>query len=283
MEQGHDRTGSADDTDTSSGQQIITGTRSPAIRLLLIPFLLYLVWVLETYLLEGSIGLFSRYQPLALVVYTVFSNIVIGLFVPVICLRPAFMSGAVNMFQIGFRSVRRTILVVLLTALFCYFCLIAFTPVGVRRIAVFNMAALLAPPAVASVMVCWVIAGTHVQAFVRSSGAAVSIIVGILVTAVLYGGSFAAHSPPFNRADAFILLTGIGIVTAAFFFSVRDIYATSVFLTCAAMVFMWQGVDPVYLNEPVPLVYAAAALSLLCLTMCHLYLAKRFTTIIIPK
>jgi len=256
--------------------------KSSELRLLLIPLLLYIVWMLETYLLEGSVGLFMHFQPLLFLVYTVFANSIVGTIIPVMCLRSAFLSGAVNMFQVGFRSLRRTVLASGLTALSGYLCLVTFTPFGTHRIALFNAFAFIIPVAVAEVMICWVLIGTHVQAYIRNGSAAVSIILGVVTTAFLFGISFTAHSPPLNQPGVLLLLCVIGAGTALFFFAVRDVYTSVIFVACATLPVMLQRVDPVVTSEFIPSVYGAAALSLACLIGCHLYLFRNFRTIRVP-
>jgi hypothetical protein len=252
------------------------------LRLFVIPLLLYVVWVLETYLLEGSIGLFSHFRPLPFVLYAVFANCIMGIILPVLLLRSAFRSGAVNMFQIGFRSLRRTVLFSSLTALSGYLYLVTFTPFGTRRTALVGMFLFILPLAVAEVVTCWVLVGTHVQAYLRKGGAAASITVGVVVTAFLFAISFAAHSPPLNQSD-FLLTTGIiGAAAALFFFAVRDVYASVIFVACATLPVMLSAVDPVIAAQSVPSVYGAAALSLASLVCCHLYLFWNFRTIRIP-
>jgi len=259
-----------------------TERKSSVRRLLLIPILLYAVWVLETYLLEGSVGLFWQPQPLPFLLYTVFANGIVGTILPVMCLRSAFMSGAVNMFQAGFRSLRRTVLASGLTALSGYLYLATFTPSGTHAVALFNTFMFIVPAAVAQVMICWVLIGTHVQAYLRKGRTAVSITLGVVVTAVLFGFSFAAHSPPLNQPDLLLLLSAIGAGAALFFFAVRDVYASVIFVACSTMPVVLQGIDPVFTSEFIVSVYGAAALSLVCLTGCHLYLLRNFRTIRVP-
>mgnify|MGYP001636538387 CR=1 FL=1 len=57
--------GSDGKPDQSVRQQ--PGIRFSASRLVVIPLLVYGIWVLETFLLERSLGLFAHYQPLPLV------------------------------------------------------------------------------------------------------------------------------------------------------------------------------------------------------------------------
>jgi len=256
--------------------------RHSVVRLLIIPFSLFIVWILETYLLEGSADLFVHFQPPLFILYTVFANIVVGIFIPVICFRSAFLSGAVNMFQAGFRSLRRTVSACALTAIFGYLYLITFTPAGADRFVPVNAIAFIIPPAVAEVMICWVLIGTHLQAYMRKGSAAISISLGVVVTAVLFGISFAAHSPPLNRPDVIVLLCVIGAGAALFFFAVRDVYATVICVACATVPVVLEGIDPVVIGVFMPSVYGAAALSLASLAGSHLYLSGNFRTIRVP-
>jgi hypothetical protein len=58
---------------------------------------------------------------------------------------------------------------------------------------------------------------------------AVSLIGAALVASVLFGVYHFAHSAPFNTLGMVVLLTAVGLVTSAFFFLVRDVYATILF------------------------------------------------------
>jgi hypothetical protein len=273
---------SAGEADPSVGKLLFAESNHAFLRLFVIPLLLYFVWVLETYLLEGSIGLFSHFQPLQFVLYAVFANCIMGIMVPVLFLRSAFRSGAVNMFQIGFRSLRRTVLFSALTALSGYLFLVTFTPFGTRHTSLFDMFLFILPLAVAEVMTCWVLVGTHVQAYLRKGGSAASITLGVVVTAFLFMISFAAHSPPLNQPDVLLTSGVIGAAAALFFFAVRDVYASVIFVACATLPVMLPAVDPVVAAQSVPSVYGAAALSLASLVCCHVYLYANFRTIRIP-
>ena len=76
---------------------------SRSMRLLVIPLLVYSIWLMEIFLLEGNIRLFSRPDPAGLVIYTLVACVLIGSVVPLFLIRRSFLSGAVNLFQIGFR------------------------------------------------------------------------------------------------------------------------------------------------------------------------------------
>ena len=94
--------------------------QSAGVTLILIPLVIVIIWLLENYLLAGNTRLFWQASLPGLVIYTVFAVVIIGIIVPVVRIRAAFLSGAVNMFQIGFRSLRRTVAAVGLTALAGY-------------------------------------------------------------------------------------------------------------------------------------------------------------------
>ena len=120
---------------------------------------------------------------------------------PLILIRKAFVSGAVNMFQIGFRTVRRTILAGSITGALFFGITLFFNPFA-DRVAFANAFLLVLPTAAATVMVCWVLVGTHVQAFVRSGGAILSISTGVVVTTLLYVSSLPAAGLLSRQGDA---------------------------------------------------------------------------------
>ena len=138
------------------------------------------------------------------------------------------------------------------------------------------------PVAIASVMVCWVLVGTHVQVYVRSGGTASSIITGVLVTGITFGLSSLARSPPLNQPDDLLIMTFLGLASALFFFSIRDVYASSIFVAFGIMVAVFQRIDPLYGDTVLPLVYETAALSVLSLLISHYYLYRNFITIRLP-
>lgn len=173
-------------------------------RLLVIPFAIYSIWMIVTALFEGDSQLFWHADPRGIIVYTVFACIITGMIVPVYCIRESFVTGAVNMFQIGFMPVRRTFYVCALTTIFGYMVMEFFSPFGRDTFTFAYTFLLLLPTAIASVMVCWVLLGTHVQAFVRGGGPAISIAAGSLVTAWLFCITSFAHSPPVHPQPALV-------------------------------------------------------------------------------
>jgi hypothetical protein len=256
--------------------------RSATIRLLVIPFAIYTAWLLEIFLLEGNEHLFERFDPLHLFLYTLIACILTGIVVPLFCVRRSFVSGTVNLFQIGFRSFRRTTMACTLTGIICYTAVIFLNPFGTDRVAFANTFLLFLPGAIASVMICWVLVGTHVQAFVRSGGVVVSISVGIMVTAALFSMTTFAYFPVAFRQDPFFSSVFIGIIAAVFFFAVRDVYSTSLVVGVCSVLTMASRISPEYLHGAVMYVWICAGLTVSILIGIHLYLSRNYVTVEIP-
>jgi len=256
--------------------------RSASMRLLVIPFALYSAWMLELFLLAGSVHIFLRSDPPGIFVYTLIACIITGLVAPLVCIRTAFVSGAVNMFQIGFRSYRRTLLTGVLTCCGIYGAVIVFNPFGTDRLAFAYALVLLLPTAIASVMMCWVLVGTHVQAFVRSGGAIISVSVGIAVTGMLYSITTFAYFSPVLEQDVFFPSLFVGIVSAFFFFAVRDVYSTSLVTAAGSVFCVADLINPLYLQRAWAYVWISSGLAVCTLIGIHWYLSRNFVTIKIP-
>jgi hypothetical protein len=257
-------------------------SRHRIIRLLVIPVLVCAIWVLEIYLFGGAVHLFTAPAALALTLYTIVACILIGLVIPVFLIRRAFISGAVNMFQFGFRSLRRTISTVVLTCFLVYGSFLLLDPPGLGRSGFAMSFLLLLPTGISAAMICWVIAGTHVQALVRSGGPVISIPVGIVVTGLLFGLSMLVLVPAPRSPDLLSLYISAGILMALFFFAVRDIYATSIAAT-GCMVFLFSGsITSAGISPVLPWVYAAAIVTSGVLAGIHWYLSQHFVTLQVP-
>jgi len=101
------------DTGISREEVPLQGIRNSSLLTLIItPFIIAIIWQLENFLLAINPHLFSKANFPWLVLFTVLSCVLVGIIVPVLRIQAAFLSGAVNMFQIGFRSVRRTVIAV---------------------------------------------------------------------------------------------------------------------------------------------------------------------------
>jgi hypothetical protein len=257
-------------------------SRSGVFRLLVIPFAIYFVWMVVTALLEGDLRLLQSADSRLIIVYTVFACIIAGMILPVYCIRKSFISGAVNMFQIGFMPVRRAFYACALTTFFGYMAIEFFSPFGTDQSAFGYAFLLLLPTAIASVMVCWVLLGTHVQAFVRSGGTVLSIAAGSLVTAWLFCITYFVHSPPVNPQPALAGFLVLGLATAVFFFSVRDVYAASIFVAFGLTFVMADRIGVSGTLVAMPAVYSSAFLVVTTLVGIHLYFVRNFRTVKLP-
>jgi hypothetical protein len=253
--------------------------RQATIRLLVIPVAIYAAWLLEIFLLEGIERLFERFDPIHLFLYTLIACILTGIIVPLLCVRTSFVTGVVNLFQIGFRSFRRTIMACALSGIICYAGVIILNPFGTDRIAFANALLFLLPGAIASVMICWVLVGTHVQAFVRGEGMAVSISIGILVTAALFGMTTFAYFPAAFRQDLLFSAVLIGFIASVFFFAVRDVYSTSFIVGVCSVFTQADRISPLYLHNAPVYVWINAALTVSILAGIHLYLSRNYVTL----
>ena len=232
--------------------------------------------------MKEAYSIFERFDPSGIFLYTIIACIITGIVAPLLYIRNTFISGAVNMFHIGFRTLRYTFLTCVLTCIVGYGAVILFNPFGTDGFAFLNAFILLLPSAIASVIMCWVLMGTHVQAFVRRGGAIISISLGIMVTTVLFFLTTVAYFPFFLQQDAFISSVIIGIIASFFFFAVREVYATIIVVAVCSVFSMADRINPLYVQDAVPYVWMSAVLTISALTGIHLYLSRNYITLKIP-
>jgi len=255
-----------------------------AVRLILIPLLIVTIWIIENYLLTGGALLSAKTSMPGFFLYTLLSCIIVGILVPLIRIRTAFLSGEVNMFQLGFRSLRRTVAAVSLTALAGYTILLFLQVYGIgpgRDAGVFLFLYLF-PTAVAAVMICWGLLGTHIQAYVRSGGILVSVITGGVMTALLFAVSMTLLLASDRIAEAFPGYLAAGIVAALFFFAVRDIYATIIAVSGALVVMVGSVPDFSGPYSLAPAVMICSFLTLGVLLTAHGHFSRHYTTVKLP-
>jgi hypothetical protein len=82
---------------------------------------------------------------------------------------------------------------------------------------------------VAEVLVCWSVLGATLTTTISEAGQAPSIAAGLLVAAAAFGLYHIAHSPPFNTTRLVLMLSGVGLISGAFFYLSRDVYGTILF------------------------------------------------------
>jgi hypothetical protein len=260
------------------------GGRKTGVTLILIPLIIVIIWLLENYLLAGSSRLFLQASLPGLVLYTILSGIVVGILVPIVRIRAAFLSGAVNIFQIGFRSLRRTVAAVSLTALALYggVVLMSLWGQGFNRWTGAVLIIFLLPTAIAAVMICWVLVGTHVQACVRSAGVVISVFTGVLLTALVFAIAMTGLFGTADFREQFAGFFALGCVAALFFFAVRDIWATVIVVAAGLVILQNSRIDPAYLVPFNPVVALCGVLTAGVLAGVHGYFSRNYTTVMLP-
>jgi hypothetical protein len=258
-----------------------TASQKDVVRLLLIPLLVYCAWLVEIYLLEGAGTLLAEPDILPLLLYTVIGCILTGMVVVVWMVTRSFRTRDVTLLQIGFRSVRRTAVTCTLALAAGYLAVVVYTMNSSTPASLPALFCLYLPTGIATVMVCWVLVGTHLQALVRAGGAALSIPTGVIITAILFGLTTKVHTPALGLADPLVPAILLGLVTALFFFSVRDVYATSIVLTTGMALVFSGRVDPAALDRAFVGVVTTAAVSLLALLALHGWLLRSYTTVMV--
>jgi hypothetical protein len=189
------------------------------------------------------------------------------------------------MFQIGFRTLRRTVAAVSLTVLAVYTIalFLRIYGTGPDRDTGFFLAVMLLPTAIAAVMICWGLLGTHIQAYVRSGGILVSVITGVVATALVFALSMTFLFASGRVAEAFPGYFAAGIVAALFFFAVRDIYATVVAVTGALVVLAGSAPGFTFPYSLVPAAAVCAFLTLAVLVTAHGHFSRHYTTVKLPE
>jgi hypothetical protein len=191
---------------------------------------LFAAWTVATWFLEGRIETLLR--PEARVdraLYAIIANLLIGIVAAIAILRFLIGRGWVAKQAAGFGSrtpsaVWLTMALVLGLALY----VLQGTP-SREPIVLLNAFSQVLVVSAAEVVVCWAVVGATVEALLRPRGRAISIVGAALVASVLFGAYHFAHSPPFNSPGMVAMLAGVGLVTSAFFFMTRDVYATILF------------------------------------------------------
>jgi hypothetical protein len=191
---------------------------------------LFAVWTVATWLLEGRIETLLRPEAaLDRAIYAIIANLLIGIVGAMAVLRVLIGWRSLKMPAAGFGrsgpSAART-MIGLALGLALY--VLQGAP-SLDPIVVANAFAQVLVVSAAEVVVCWAVVGAVMEAGLRSRGRLVAIVGAALVASTLFGLYHFAHSAPFNTPGMVVLLSVVGLVTSAFFFIVRDVYATIAF------------------------------------------------------
>lgn len=257
-------------------------SRDPVVRLLLIPAIVYMVWLFETYLLGEQGSLITRLDSSGIFLYTFVCCILIGMVVPVLIIRRSFMAGDVTMFHLGFRSWNRTMAGIVFSFLTLGVIVTIYNPPGCDMGTFFLFFMLLLPTAIASAMICWLLIGTHLQALVRDGGPLISIPAGVAVTAILFGLALKALLPLSATPEVLFWQIIVGMIVAVMYFLIRDIWPITVLVTME-LVYLVIGLIPAseLYSARIPIM-VAAVVSTGALMLVHWYFLRYFRTIPAP-
>jgi hypothetical protein len=236
-------------------------------------FAVYLAWVAATYLLEGLPGTLLRPESVGLrLAYAGFANLVIGIVVPLWCIRNFVREELGKAEDFGFGGAGRTILAVVVgtgmgSAVF------ALSQSGpIDPLVVLNSFAQVWVVSLAEIVVCWALVGAAVFRALRSWSRPGAYLAAGTAASVLFGVYHFAHSAPFNQLPSVLFLTGIGFVTSVWWFVSRDVYGTAIFhsffgVTGVLAALQAGGFAPPHPQLSIPLAATAAAVTLILVVL----------------
>ena len=248
------------------------------ILLIIIAIAIYLVWIFATYLFEGRINLLHREDPLGRFEYSVIVNMIIGTVIAILAIKPSITaSGPLSLSQIGFRSVKNTVVLVTVAGTMGFLLFVIQGPASLNPIVISNVFSQTLPTSVAEVVVCWAVIGASMESFSKNKfGKKLSVIVGIITSTVLFGVYHCAHSEPFNQINMVMILMLPGLLTSIVYFVGRNIYATIVFHNFQALFGVVASVEiERMLQVQFPVVLLAVASVLVLIIMDKFILRKK--------
>ena len=164
-------------------------------------------------------------------------------------LRPSLRARFVTSKQLGFQSLRRILTLVVIAIVIGFVLFLTSNPLAgsMNATVIVNIFAQTLPTSIAEVIVCWAVVGTVFESLVRSkmhgkgndlnwkngtvlhlnwasirrkltTVSVLSLLVGGIVSVVLFGIYHFAHSPPFNQPNMVLFLMIPAILTSMFYF-----------------------------------------------------------------
>jgi hypothetical protein len=235
--------------------------------------LLFAIWTLATWVLEGRIDTLLRPEAVVdRVAYAIVANLLIGVAAAMAVLRRLIRRGWLTREAAGFgRFTPSAVRLAMAFGLGLAFYLLQGAP-SLEPMVLLNAFCQVLVVSAAEVVVCWAVVGATVKAVLAPRGRAVSVVGAALAASVLFGLYHVAHSSPFNTFGMVALLSVVGLLTSAVFYISRDVYATIVFHNFLGVFGVVQALgasgqlgafaDP----QPPLLVMAAAAVAMLVLS-----------------
>src|SRR5918994_371827 len=275
-------------------------------RLILLSISVYIIWTFATYFFEGRVNLLQRVDPIGRIEYAVVVNILIGTIFAFIMLRPSLRARFVTTKQLGFQSRRRILTLVVIAIVIGFVLFLTSNPLAgsMNATVIVNIFAQTLPTSIAEVVVCWAVVGTVFESIVRSKMhgkgdnpnwkngtelhlnwtsirrkvttiSVFSLIVGSIVSIVLFGVYHIAHSPPFNQPNMVLFLMIPAILTSVFYFIGREIYSTITIHNFLALIGVSGSIDVTGLTQPLYPVIIIAFISVLVLIASNVFVVRR--------
>lgn len=190
-------------------------------------------------------------------------------------------SGQLSLSQIGFRSVKNTVVLVVVAGTVGFLLFAIQGPASLNPIVISNVFSQTLPTSIAEVVVCWAVIGASMESFSKNKlGKKLSVIVGIIISTVLFGVYHFAHSEPFNQVNMVMILMLPGLLTSIVYFIGRNIYATIVFHNFQALFGVLASVEIGHMLQlQFPVVLLAVASVLVLIIMDRFVLRKKSNSI----
>lgn len=275
-------------------------------KLILLSISVYIVWTFATYILEGRVNLLQRVDPIGRIEYAVIANILVGTLFAFMMLKPSLRANFVTSRQSGFRHPRRILIMVVIAIAIGFVLFLTSNPAdgSTNATMIANIFAQTLPTSIAEVVVCWAVVGTVFESLVRSkihgkgddpnwkngtilhlnwksirrkvtTISALSLVIGGVVSIVLFGIYHFAHSPPFNQPNMVLFLMIPAILTSLFYFIGREIYSTIAIHNFLALIGVSSSIDVTALTQPLYHVMIMALISVIVLIASDMLLIRR--------
>jgi hypothetical protein len=236
------------------------------------------VWMLATYLLEGRIRTLLRPDATATrFAYTMIANVLIGTVAAALVIR-VLMGGATvaDPGTYGIAGPRRTLLMIILGVVLAGASLVAQRLPSWHPMVLANAFAQVLVVSIAEVLVCWAVLGGTVHNVLGPG--ILSATLAILVAALAFGLYHFAHSPPFNAARMVLALSGVGVATGLVFFIGGDLYGTIIFHNALALRGVTEALGKAgrleFYRRPQPALIATAIAATVVLATADLVLIR---------
>jgi hypothetical protein len=203
----------------------------PEVTAVVLALVLFGLWTLATYTLEGRIHTLRRPDAAgARFAYALVANILIGIVGAVVVVRAfvqARMPADPSVF--GIAPAARIPVTVLAGIVLGVLIFALQRPPTWKPVVLLNGFLQTLVVSMAEVLVCWAVLGASVRVWSAGLPGRLPAALGLITGALAFGVYHVAHSPPFNAPRMVLFLSGVGVLTGGFFLASGDIYGTIVF------------------------------------------------------